>query len=83
MGVGGLKASDVGVHEVEFAFDEAAECIVEIGALGTEPFDLGALQDDSCFVFLQYLIVVMGFFVAGDEIDGQKGSFFGRIIPKG
>jgi hypothetical protein len=41
------------------------------------------LQDDPRFVFLQYLIVVMGFFVAGDEIDGQKGSFFGRIIPKG
>jgi hypothetical protein len=51
---------------VDVAQEMAVECFV----------DLGALQDDPSFVFLQYLIVVMGFFVAGDEMDGQRSPYY-------
>jgi len=76
VGVGSIEPSDMGVHEVEFAFDEAAEGVAEVGAFGTEPFDLGALQHDPGLEGLEDLIVVAGFFVLGDELDGHGETFF-------
>ena len=82
VGVGGVEPSDVGVHEVKFAFDEAAESITEVGTFGTEPLDFGTLKNDPGLEGLEDLIVVAGFFVLGDELDGQAKPFFGRIIAE-
>ena len=76
VGVGGIEPSDMGVHEVELTFDEAAEGIVEVGAFSTESFDLGTLQHDPGFEGFEDLIVVAGFFVLGDELDGHGETFF-------
>jgi len=71
MDVGGLQVPYVGVHEVEFASDETTEGIVEVGTLGTQTFDLSPLENDPGFESLEDFIIMAGFFVLGDKLNGH------------
>jgi len=77
--VGGFKLRDMRVHQKELSLDEPAVGIVEVGAFGTQRLDFAALQHDTRFELLEYLIVVSGFFVLGYDVDGHTTPFFSAL----
>jgi len=78
--VGGVEMGDVDIHQKKFALDEAAVAIFQVGAFGAERFDFASLQDDSCLEFFQYLIVMIGFSIFCNDIDGHRDSLFDASI---
>jgi len=70
--VGGFKVGDVRIHEMQLSLYETAESIGEVGPLGTQGFDLRTGKDNACFKLFKYLVIVSGFFVLCNDIDGQR-----------
>ena len=73
--IGGIEIGDMDIHQEELTLDKAAVAILEVGAFGAKRFDLAALEHDAGFELLEDLVVVMGFFVPGDDVDGHEKPF--------